>query len=379
MPESTHTTDTESSGGGERQVTLLGRADESTAFAMVNERWCHELRRLSTAFELHHAQQPEDLAAPLDALIWQDWETDFTEFVAPRHAARVAVVRPWDFGPYPRSWIRHIEDHGFQLWVHSSWIQEQAENAGLAPERIDRIPLGYEPEIFRPDGPRLDLPPARFRFLFVGAAIQRKGLDLLLRAFAEEFAPDEGVCLVVKSRPVDIFYGGLELHDALDRLAEHERAGAFVRIDEHLTTHRLAALYRSCDFGVFPFRAEGFALPVLETMACGLPPVVPRFGACLDYCDEASASFAPHRRIQLPVDREMAYNTLGFRSFVEEVDFCEVRVDGLRATLRRATELSPEELAAKSHAASERVRRFTWTQSAKSVVAATERLLSGTP
>ena len=35
------------------------------------------------------------------------------------------------------------------------------------------------------------------------------------------------------------------------------------------------------DFGVFPFRAEGFALPVLETMACGTAAVVTPVGTVL--------------------------------------------------------------------------------------------------
>jgi tetratricopeptide (TPR) repeat protein len=48
----------------------------------------------------------------------------------------------------------------------------------------------------------------------------------------------------------------------------------------------MASLYRACDVFVSPYRGEGFCLPALEAMACGLPVIVTDGGATDDFVDE---------------------------------------------------------------------------------------------
>src|SRR4030095_7070277 len=44
----------------------------------------------------------------------------------------------------------------------------------------------------------------------------------------------------------------------------------------------------ACDCLVHPYRGEGFALPVLEAMACALPVIVTEGGATDDFVDEST-------------------------------------------------------------------------------------------
>ncbi len=72
-------------------------------------------------------------------------------------------------------------------------------------------------------------------------------------------------------------------------------------IDEELTSDELAALYRACDVLVHPYRGEGFAMPVLEAMACGLPAIVTGGGPTDEFCPAEAGWRIDARRVQLPV------------------------------------------------------------------------------
>ncbi|MEJ2098717.1 MAG: tetratricopeptide repeat protein [Desulfobacterales bacterium] len=56
-----------------------------------------------------------------------------------------------------------------------------------------------------------------------------------------------------------------------------------------MNTEQIAGLYTACDCLVHPYRGEGFGLPVAEAMACALPVIVTRGGACDDFCSDGIA------------------------------------------------------------------------------------------
>jgi len=61
---------------------------------------------------------------------------------------------------------------------------------------------------------------------------------------------------------------------------------------DDLDDEGLAALYRGCDVLVHPYRGEGFAMPVLEAMACGLPVVGVAAGGVAESVDEEVGQLA---------------------------------------------------------------------------------------
>lgn len=361
------------------RVEIFGRADDSTAFAMVNRHWLAGLAQVD-GLQIRCVERQEDLSGEADFTIWHSYENDFEAFQAPAGGQFIAV-RTWDFGPFPPSWVRKITRECDRLWVHTEWIRQQAIVAGIPGERIAVIPHGVSTEIFCPQGQNYPLPDNRlFYFLIAGAAIRRKGFDLALSAYLSEFSPEDGACLVVKDRPADIFYAGLDHSDAIRRQQAHLGSGSLVYIREHLSPAELASLYRSCDLCVYPYRAEGFGMMILEAMACGTPCIVPRFGACLDYCHDENAILVQPKRIQLPVKKTMPYNTLGFAVEVEQVDFCEIPVTRLAAVMRDAFQAGRDALQALSCAAAASVHEnFQWCNASCKIIAELNHLAGKTP
>ena len=106
-------------------------------------------------------------------------------------------------------------------------------------------------------------------FLFVGTFEPRKGIDVLLDAFVEVARENPGVELWLAGQHgwgIDKVEARLSTHPAASRI----RRLGFVPDDA------LAPLLRSSRAAVYPSRGEGFGLPVLEALACGVPVVTSR-------------------------------------------------------------------------------------------------------
>lgn len=208
------------------------------------------------------------------------------------------MVQPWEFGGLPAPWIAPMRDEVDEIWCYTSFVRDRYLEAGVDPARLVLLPLGVDPAVFHPPvAARTDDGP--FRFLFVGGTIPRKGIDVLLEAWVRAFpsADVADVQLVVKGSPAAGAYAGSAIHDDLARLrAAHPAAAPIDYVDADLADAEIADLYRACDALVHPYRGEGFALPVAEAMASGLPVIVTGRGATADFCDAERAFLIPSER-----------------------------------------------------------------------------------
>jgi glycosyltransferase involved in cell wall biosynthesis len=247
------------------------------------------------------------LPRPADVEVRHAWPPDFTS----RGIGRLALIQPWEFGSLPRDWRQPLLDVVDEVWVPSEYVARMYRDAGVAGDRVHVVRNGVDLERFSPDGPVLDLPEARLRLLFVGGTIYRKGVDLLLEAFSEAFADDPGVTLVVKDIGGASFYKGINLGDRIRTL---QASGRVVYVDRDLDDDEIAGLYRACDVLVHPYRGEGFAMPVLEAMACGRPVIVTAGGPTDEFVpDDACWRIPAERR---PMTR-FPWDTLDTPSMLE--------------------------------------------------------------
>jgi glycosyltransferase involved in cell wall biosynthesis len=138
--------------------------------------------------------------------------------------------------------------------------------------------------------------------------------------------------------------------------------------EEPLTPEGLAGLYAACDCAVQPYRGEGFALPVVEAMACGLPVIVTGAGPATDYVSEETAYLVPARRVELSGGRIGEIETVG-RPWLWEPDVGE-----LSDRMRRVAS-DPASARARGEAAARSIRgRFTWAHAAGAVAARLDAL-----
>jgi glycosyltransferase involved in cell wall biosynthesis len=237
--------------------------------------------------------------------------------LSPPPAGRLAVIQPWEFGAIPTGWLGPIQQHVDELWVPSEFVRRMYLEAGIPAERVITIPNGVDLDRFTP-APSPPEHPDHVRFLFVGGVIWRKGPDVLLNAWQNAFPGREDVTLTIK----DFGAIGVYRNAGREPIREYAASGRLPRvelIEDELSPDELIELYRGADVLVHPYRGEGFAMPVLEAMACGVPVIVTAGGPTDEFCPPEAGWRIRSRRAQFPSDHVDSLATTG-RPWVLEPD-----------------------------------------------------------
>jgi glycosyltransferase involved in cell wall biosynthesis len=276
-------------------------------------------------------------------------------FEAPS-AGPFVLYQPWEFGRVP-----------------AAWVDEIRRRIDVAPGLVHVMPNGVDTERFNPVGPKWPLPTDKGTILlFVGGMIFRKGIDILLQAYSEAFSAADDVCLVLKNFGAASVYRGMTVEAHVDRFRMRPGAPEMLTIDEDVPFERLPSLYRAADVLVQPYRGEGFCLPVLEALACGLPVVVTAGGPTDEFTSEDCAWRIPaHEQPIGPGTLPDDYQPDG------EAFMLEPSVEALVEILREAAD--PDARAAKAASAREHAERMTWTHTGEVARVRLEALSGRTP
>jgi glycosyltransferase involved in cell wall biosynthesis len=140
---------------------------------------------------------------------------------------------------------------------------------GVDPERLHIVPVGVDPATFRPM-PEIARVPGRL-MTTTSSDMPMKGLAVLLEALAKLRTERDDAELVIIGKPKK----GSRIPPLIERLGL-QRAVSFV---SGVTTERIVELYAEAEVAVVPSLYEGFSLPAVEAMACGVPLVATTGGA----------------------------------------------------------------------------------------------------
>jgi len=280
------------------------------------------VKRLPASYDLAQAARSATLAARRDLSLYHE-----TNHAAPRFRGPVVVtIHDLSTIRFPETQERARARHFARalrrdarkaariVTPTEAIAREVAEVLGLPEARIRAIHHGVGPA-FTPDGPRRAW--RKPYVLYVGALGVRKGLDTLVAAFSA--LPER------LRRDHDLLLAGPHERGAPD-------PGAATLLG-YVPDVDLPALVRGAAAFCYPSRYEGFGLPLLEAMACGVP--------CVASDDPALVEVAGGAALHAPRGDPAALAAALQRVLDDE----GVRTDLSRSGLLRAS-------------------RFTWQQSA---------------
>ena len=286
-------------------------------------------------------------------------------------AGKLVVIQPWEFGSLPQDWVkwsRHVDE----FWLPSEYVRRVYLKSGVDAAKVFVVPNGVDAEQFQPQAAPMKLATTKkFKFLFVGGTIGRKGPDLLLQAYFNKFTAADDVCLVLKDFGGGSVYAGQTMETQIRALQARPDAPEILYLNEELPPGLLPGLYTACDCFVLPYRGEGFGLPVLEAMACGLPVIVTAGGATDDFVRDEFAYRIPAAK------RELGHEVSGLK-LAGAGWLLEPRLDVLGEQMRHVFS-QPGEARERGRLASRHAHQnFSWKNAA---VTAARRLhtLAGKP
>jgi len=279
----------------------------------------------------------------------QSWPPNFD----PVTEGPTIMILHWEFGPPPKEWLEEVCRKVDRVWVASDYVRRGYVEGGMPPGIVEVNPFAAEVDRFTPEGPKYPLPrQAGTTFLFVGGTTWRKGADILLNAWREAFGPDDDVQLVVKDNNVHGVYRGQTAGPEFKALADDDSVAPVIYIDDELPFEELPSLYRAADVVVLPYRAEGFCLPAVEAMACGVPVIHNGSGPTGEFVADIGGWALPAERAGIPVEARLP--ELAAPGYVHEVGQAAL------VETMRAVAADPEARRERGSRGIEQARGYTW-------------------
>lgn len=199
---------------------------------------------------------------------------------------RCGSVRPHRLKEHFRRIHRELEQaECIPTYTVSTFLRTQMQRAGCSSDELHTIhsPAPIVEESFTPV-PRSERP----AFLYLGRLAPEKGLDWLLRAFAQVNVPVR----------LDVAGEGRE-REAMERLADNLGVGEAVTFHGWVESERVSSLFQQARAVVFPsVWHEPAGLISLEAAAHGRPLIASRVGGIPEYTDESHATLVNVRDVE---------------------------------------------------------------------------------
>ena len=215
--------------------------------------------------------------APL--IVMQKWHEEM-----PKTDKDVFIYSLFETDRIPKAWIEGFKKAKKVL----TFSKFNEDHWRMDIKNVSRLGLGIS-DSFRYATQSTNILNAKgYVFVSVGDYTERKGFDVLLDAYCEEFSAKDNVTLILK-----VHKGGFTaMHKEVLRreisihVKRYKSPPRVILCMDKLNYDDLPKLYNACNCFVLPSRGEGLGLPVAEAMACGLPVIVTGEGGYMDFVED---------------------------------------------------------------------------------------------
>lgn len=247
-----------------------------------------------------------------------------------------------------------------QVWAPSNWAKKILISVGVNAEKINVVPCGVCPATFNPYHPRINTlgKGNKFRFLTIGKYEDRKGYEQLFDAFKIAFGNDSNVDLIIKA---DCFANTESKRRQLKSAINYVNLSNIRIADGAYTLEEMVELYAYADCFVYPSKAEGWGLPLIEAIACGLPVMSTNYSGQSEYLSKIEGLYTPLNYELVPI--ESSFKQLWSIEDKNDAFWAQVKVDEFAIKLKEQIEKQSERRNFAMVASNVIRTDFTWQKS----------------
>lgn len=202
-----------------------------------------------------------------------------------------------------------------EVWVPCKDNYKSFRDAGYPKKQLYYCPEGVHTGFWSPDvPPNKKYKSNEFTFFFCGDWSYRKGIDILIPAYAKAFESTENVRLLMLTH-----YQGngpektkeVVLSELLE-IMKNNNINKIAKIEfifDHIPDDELPSVFACADVGVFPTRGEAWLLPAIQCMSMGKPVITTAYGGQTDYTNNKNGYLIDvdkfdtiHDKVNLTVD-----------------------------------------------------------------------------
>jgi len=168
-------------------------------------------------------------------------------------------------------------------------------HSGLPQEKVSVIYNGIDTQLFQPSSQKnLSLPDKYI--LYVGNVKPHKNLKTLLLAYSQlKESIKKEYALVIVGKKEGFLNGDTEI----ETLVKQYNLLGNIHFTGYVPDNDLQELYGRANLFVFPSLYEGFGLPPLEAMACGVPVIASNAASLPEVCGDGALYFDPKNSEEL--------------------------------------------------------------------------------
>jgi len=182
----------------------------------------------------------------------------------------------WEKTRYSDDFFNKLQS-AYQVWVPTQWQKDCLIQQGLDCNKIKIVPEGIDTEELYPN---LERKYDKFTFLILGKWEKRKSTEELIKAYVELFGSNPNVQLLLSCSnnfPDDHFNS---TKARLENIGiQHEN----IKIIDFQSRADLIKMIQSSHVFLSCARSEGWNLPLIESMACGIPAIYSNCAGQLEF------------------------------------------------------------------------------------------------
>lgn len=313
-------------------------------------------------------QNPEldDIRRPYDLEFAYTVPVQYPRRFFPETKCKMAI---WNFETtiLPDGWSHYINSLDYLL-PSSQFSADIFIKNGVPKEKCIIVPHGIDNNLFNPKIPPFKLKTQKKIKLLINAIPHaRKNIDRALDAYLNTFTDEDDICLVLKTKfvseskekPFEV-----DVKKILNNAFKGRKNPPEVEVITEFIPD-IGALYTACDTLICTSSCEGWMLPGIEAMACGLIVASPRYGGQLEYLNDKNSILYDVNETYAPLNHQ-------YWTYKEKAIMADVKTETIAEIMRRIYENIDFEKKRTKNTIQETVKKFNWDDATKIIMDLTE-------